>query len=279
MSTEYELAISKLHKKRPSDRNYFCPCHDDKVASLSIKEGKEGKALLYCHAGCSFENIIKALDIHPDKANGNPIITATYDYTDAEGKLLYQVVRYYPKNFKQRRPDGQGGWVWDLKGIQPSLYNLPALILACSESQPIYIVEGEKDVETLKKHKITATTISGGASTKWHPSLIPLFENAQVVIIPDNDVSGKKYAQYVASILHGWASSLKLVELPLGKDTADYLETQSIDNLLNLVYNTGEFIPQGAVTREEFESFKGVNHYLWHMIKTLKTKVKKYKYN
>lgn len=41
-------------------------------------------------------------------------IVATYDYTDAHGELLFQVVRYHPKDFRQRRPDGKGGWVWKL---------------------------------------------------------------------------------------------------------------------------------------------------------------------
>src|SRR6516165_6847938 len=39
------------------------------------------------------------------------ILTKTYDYVDADGKLLYQVLRYdQPKSFRQRRPDGKDGW-------------------------------------------------------------------------------------------------------------------------------------------------------------------------
>src|SRR3990167_3791982 len=122
--TELETALSRLVGVRKIAGGFqaVCPCHDDKHQSLSISE-KEGKFLAYCHAGCAFTNIVKALDLRPSGNNITPIITATYDYTDADGKLLYQVIRYQPKAFKQRRPDGKGGWIWDMKGITPTLYH------------------------------------------------------------------------------------------------------------------------------------------------------------
>ena len=51
-------------------------------------------------------------------------IVKTYDYKDESGQLLYQVVRYEPKDFRQRRPDGQGGWIWNLQGVRRVLYRL-----------------------------------------------------------------------------------------------------------------------------------------------------------
>mgnify|MGYP001557764688 CR=1 FL=1 len=263
MLSGLELVLSKLDGVRPIAGGYRarCPCHDDRVQSLSIREDN-GKLLRYCHAGCSFEKIIRALDLPSSPTSSPPVITATYDYTDAEGKLLYQVVRYHPKNFKQRRPDDKGGWLWELKGITPTLYRLQEVIDAIKERKLLFIVEGEKDVENLRLQGQMATTISGGASTKWPPRLIPMFQGAKIVVIPDNDEPGRKYAQYVANSFYGWCSSLKVVALPTGKDVSDYLETQTIDNLLNIVYNTAEYIPGGAVTREEFESWRGVNQYL-----------------
>ena len=144
MLSEFELALSRLHGLNKTSNGYdaICPCHDDKHQSLSIAE-KEGQFLAYCHAGCSFESIIKALDLWPDSNNMKPVITDTYDYTDAEGLLLYQVVRYQPKGFKQRRPDGRGDWVWDLKGITPTLYHLPEVIEAIKEEKQVFFVEGE----------------------------------------------------------------------------------------------------------------------------------------
>ena len=260
-----ELILQKLDKVKKIKGQYqaCCPCHDDKHQSLTIKEDN-GKLLLYCHAGCSFESIIKTLDIPLDK-DMHPTITDTYDYTDKNGNLLYQVVRYYPKRFRQRRPDGKGGWIWNLNGIKPTLYKLQETLQGLVNQQIVFIVEGEKDVETLIKHGQIATSVSGGVTTKWMPEVIPLFEEAQVVIIPDNDEPGKKYAQYVASILYGWCASLKIVPLPL-KDVSEYLESTPIDKLLNLVYNGKEYIPPNTVTREEFEAFMGINRYLWNQI-------------
>jgi hypothetical protein len=41
-------------------------------------------------------------------------MVAKYDYTGSDGALLYQVLRLEPKSFRQRRPDGNGGWIWQL---------------------------------------------------------------------------------------------------------------------------------------------------------------------
>ena len=44
-----------------------------------------------------------------------PRIVKTYGYCDENGTLLFQVVRFEPKGFRQRRPDGYGGWIWKLQ--------------------------------------------------------------------------------------------------------------------------------------------------------------------
>ena len=216
--SEYELALTRLKglKKTSNGFDAICPCHDDKRQSLSIAE-KDGQFLACCHAGCSFESIIKELDLPPQKKAEPiiPVITDTYDYKDALTGEPYQVVRYYPKDFKQRRPDGKGGWVWNKDGITPNLYMRDFLEIHVAEhpEKPIFIVEGEKDVLSLMKVGQVATSISGGASTKWHPSLMPIFEGAKVVIIPDGDEPGRKYALYVANLLYGWCASLKVISL------------------------------------------------------------------
>lgn len=59
------LDIVKLLNGLPRGRdsyNCFCPSHEDKRRSLSIKIDKStGKILLYCHAGCSYEAILSAI--------------------------------------------------------------------------------------------------------------------------------------------------------------------------------------------------------------------------
>ncbi len=287
-SKQLDQILSKLQNVKGKEHQFTarCPAHDDKRNSLSLSEDDD-KIVIHCFAGCSPEKIVLSMGITMAElfitdnivSLANPKIIAEYDYTDAEGNLLYQVVRYHPKNFKQRRPDGDGGWLWNLNGVELTLYHLPEVMQAISEKKLVFIVEGEKDVDNLRTCGQVATSISGGASSKWPPELVPLFQNATVAIIPDNDDPGRKYAHYVANLLYGWASSLKIITLPL-KDVSDYLETQTIDNLLNICHNTGKYIPSGAVTRDEFNSWRGVNQYLWQQLLKQKTNRRKsYIYN
>jgi hypothetical protein len=92
---------------------------------------------------------------------------ATYDYADEGGELLSQVVRYEPRGFRQRRPDGRGGWIWNLQGVRRVPYRLPELLEALGAEQTIFIAEGEKDVDNLHRLGAPATCNLGGAG-KWH---------------------------------------------------------------------------------------------------------------
>ena len=142
-----------------------------------------------------------------------PRIVSTYDYSDESGDLLFQVVRYEPKAFKQRRPDGRGDWVWNLNGVGRVPYRLPDLIEAIGNERPVLIVEGEKDVEALRAIGITATCNAGGAS-KWRDEYAAHFAGADVVVIPDNDEPGRKHAECVVTSLHKTAAHVRLLELP-----------------------------------------------------------------
>ena len=96
--------------------DWQCPSHDDRRASLSVKATDDGAVLIHCHAGCTAEQVCSALGLKmcdlfagPPSINGHRRIVAIYDYVDEAGKLLYQVARFTPKGFAQRRPDGKGG--------------------------------------------------------------------------------------------------------------------------------------------------------------------------
>jgi hypothetical protein len=139
------------------------------------------------------------LGIVPDPApepNGQagPIL-ATYPYHDENSGLLFEVVRFdtadHDKRFRQRRPDGNGGWIWDTKGVRTHvLYRLPALIEAVQAGQRVLICEGEKDANTAVALGYAATTMPGGVG-KWHGEYDSFFQGADVVIVSDNDEQAK----------------------------------------------------------------------------------------
>ena len=128
-------------------------------------------------------------------------IIATYDYVDADGRLLFQVCRVGGdrKSFRQRRPNGRGGWTWNLDGVAPVLYRLPELVQV-DRSRPVYVVEGEKDVDNLLAIGVVATTNPGGAG-KWRSEYSAVLADRCVVIIPDNDDAGRRHAEAVARSL------------------------------------------------------------------------------
>ena len=135
----------------------------------------------------------------------------SYGYYDAQGALSYAVQRHVPKRFKQCKPDGSGGWIYNLEGVEPVPYGLPEIINRPTEL--IYIVEGEKCANALEDLGVLATTNSGGAGN-WKPELNKHFAGRDVVILPDNDDAGKTHARKVVDQLLGTAASIKVVDLP-----------------------------------------------------------------
>lgn len=121
-----------------------------------------------------------------------------YDYLDEAGHLLYQVVRYEPKDFRQRRPDGNGGWIWNLDGVRRIPYRLTELTEGLAQDRIVFIVEGERDVNTMRANGVPATCNAMGAGS-WTDSLNAFFVGTDVVIIADNDPqirNGKGEPQY-----------------------------------------------------------------------------------
>src|SRR4051812_1961197 len=119
------MVLSRLEEVRRAGSGYMacCPAHVDHKPSLKVDLAADGKVLLKCFADCSTEEILRALgltisDLFPRPSQGNVPpgeIVAKYEYRDKDGALLYQVLRKNPKGFVQRRPDGEGGWLWDMK--------------------------------------------------------------------------------------------------------------------------------------------------------------------
>lgn len=156
-----------------------------------------------------------------ERTPGKSSILQTYDYRDEKEKLLSQTVRFTPKAFKQRRPDGADGWIWDLKRVRRVLYRLPELIKG---NDPVFILEGEKDVDNLREWNLTSTCCPMGAE-KWRSQekeYNRFLKGREVVIIPDNDEEGERHLTQVASSLKGIAKSVKVLRLLGARDFSDW---------------------------------------------------------
>ncbi|MBU4399979.1 MAG: hypothetical protein KKE86_11670, partial [Planctomycetes bacterium] len=231
-----------------------CPGHADDRASLSISAGDDGRTLLHCHAGCALDAILGKVgltkrDLFSSNGDGRAPTAkrevAVYDYRDEQGDLLFQVVRFDPKDFRQRRPKEGGGWEWKLGDTKRVLFRLPEL-LAADPAATVFVVEGEKDCDRLAALGLVATTCCGGAG-KWRAEYNVHFAGRPVVVLPDADAPGRKHAQQVAAALHGTAASVKVVKLPgiADKgDVSDWLDAgRTTDELTKLVDATPEWAP------------------------------------
>jgi len=228
-----------------------CPAHEDSKPSLSITQ-QNGKILLHCFAGCTIEAICAQLGIPvADLSTAEDGVLAAYDYTDEHGKLLYQVLRYAGKDFKQRKPDGKGQWIWKLGEVRRVLYHLPEIIPA----ELVLVVEGEKDVECARKLGLVATTNPGGAN-KWKPQYSETLKSKQVIIIPDADPPGRQHAHEIALSLVHKASSIKMLTFDGAKDLSEWVERGgTADQLLAEIATSPEWKeaqPVGGPLAEEY---------------------------
>lgn len=183
-------------------------------------------------------------------------IEATYAYTDEHGQVLFQVVRFDPKDFRQRRPGPDARWIWNLEDVQRVLYRLPDVRAAVAAGIVIYVVEGEKDADALAALGIVATTNSGGAG-KWDDGYAECLRGADVVIAPDNDKVGRDHAEAVAASLSGIAKRIRLLDLaehwpdcPDKGDISDWIDSGGDANkLAELVAALPDYIKveRGAV--------------------------------
>src|SRR5260370_12374008 len=159
-----EAILDRLPGVRRNGNGWMalCPAHADTNPSLSINEGK-GKILLKCFAGCTTEAVCEKAGIELSELFGDngaaARIVAEYDYQDENGKLLFQVVRYEPKNFKQRRPDGKDGRPCNVNRARRVLYRLPEVRTATA----VAVCDGEKDCETARALGVVATCNAGVA--------------------------------------------------------------------------------------------------------------------
>lgn len=165
-------------------------------------------------------------DNHPDDDGAVKKDVVGYDYTDADGNKLYQVVRQQwllpdgsyrlskhgkpEKTFRQRRKLPNGKVVWNLKGITQTIYRHPHVEIAIEAGAAIFLPEGEKDADTAVALGFEASTNSGGAKN-WTPALAALFKGADVVIPVDNDETGIAAGEAKAKSLKGIAKRIRVL--------------------------------------------------------------------
>ena len=225
--------LPHLKKHKPSGSGYvaICPCHPDKDPSLSVGE-KDGKLLAHCFAcGAGLPEVLDALGLTreapADKPSG-PVLVAEYFYGDQLKKCKY------------RKADGSKYCLWyhregdewrkGRNGIDPGLYCNSNL----SAASVVYIVEGEKDVETLVQHGLTAVSLPDGANSKWCAAYEEELSGKDIIILPDNDKPGKQYAQLCATKLEGKATRIRLVDL-----SAPWPEIPDHGDISDMVFHLG----------------------------------------
>ena len=258
-----------------------CPCHNDKLPSLTISEGDNGKIILHCFADCKTEDILSEIGLsykdlsdrqeltwHKKKAwgisrelGGEWEFKEEYTYRDSDGKYLYSKVRFEniatkDKTIRYYRIDNISDTAVAGKGDnEPVLYRLPELLALKNKAQAVYICEGEKDVETLRKLKQgfgVATTCGGASDWKKHgKEWAKYFKGLSVVIMRDNDNAGLKLAEEIYNDLrYAGAYRIKIVNpsnLDHG-DVTDFLTkedgtAQALKEKCDAVpFNVGRFV-------------------------------------
>jgi putative DNA primase/helicase len=162
-------------------------------------------------------------DAHSDHPADWGVITRAWDYHDPHGNQLFQVCRFEPKSFRPRRPDGRGGWRWGYGDVQRILYRLPDVL----RSPIVFVCEGERDADTVRKFGFVATTAPGGCKAPWLPQYTEALRGREVIIVPDMDECGLARGSEIASAMLGSASSIVLFrkgDLGTFKDITEWFD-------------------------------------------------------
>lgn len=269
-----ESILPRLKKVKRSGSGYIacCPAHEDKQASLSVTMGQKG-VLLKCHAGCAFGDIADALGLKPSDLFIEPIADsgressrnsgrviektepppsdvplkeiAVYQYRNELGLVLYEVVRYEPKTFRQRHEEN-GKTVWNMQNVRRVPYNLPAVM----QSSEVHVVEGEKDADNLNALGYVATTNVGGA-VKWLDAYSDFLIDKRVIVWPDNDAAGEKHCEAVIASIAQKARDVRVCRVPAVKDVSDFIAkhgNRAKDEIENMIADSdvltkGVYVP------------------------------------
>jgi len=212
---------------------------DDRSLSVKVDPGAQDGFIVHSHAEDDWQKcrdyVREKAGLGAFKPNGQGrkrpsstpskaplVVDKTYDYKDESGRTLYSVIRYKPKGFRQCRPNGQGGQIWNLDETRRVPYRLPEL--AQFPDATVFVCEGEKDADRVASLQYCATTVASG---KWTDDCVKPLAGRDVIILQNNDDAGVKKALAAAQALHGVAKTIRVLLLPdtkSGGDVSDWLD-------------------------------------------------------
>lgn len=258
--------LQRLEGVKGRDGKYMarCPNHGDSTPSLSVSLGSDNKILLKCFAGCSTDDIVRSMglemkDLFADSNEVFPSYGEPKAYQSATKEVEYLYADGKLKKVKFRKADGSKFCTWQhlagtnwekgRNGIAPGLYQSHTELTSI-----FFLVEGEKDVDSIKKAGLVAVSLPDGAQSRWEASYDQVFEGKQVVILPDNDDPGRKYAQMCAENLHGVAAAVWVLdlekawpEIPEKGDISDLIshfgEDDAMQKVMDILQTTPEWTP------------------------------------
>jgi hypothetical protein len=249
-----ELATTLGNAKKVGN-GYLASCpvaghgqgNGDKHPSLSITESSDGNYLFKCHGGCDQHTVFNTIkdmgllpalpqqdrpeylsSIKPLPYIQTPLFQQEWHYTDEDGVTLFVKQRFKTfdskgKTYKTLRVMPDNSRVGKLGDCRIVPYKLPDLQQATAAGRVVYITEGEKAADALGSLGVVATTSHAGAGN-WSPELNQYFTGANVVIVPDNDISGWGYATKVAEALIPVAKSVRVLDLGMNELKEDAFE-------------------------------------------------------
>lgn len=268
----------KLKRAGHNKWKFFSPLREERNASGSL-EFRGDNVLLYDqgHGEGSGDAVLAKLgltwpEVLSPRTGGQGVGVlkpkrTIYGYANPDDgdKVQHETVRddlpNGGKEIRQRRPDGKGGYVWNLDGVQLLLYRLPEL-RAADPAEPVFAVAGEKCVEIMRSHGFVATTNPlGEGPQKWDrvgELARQELRGRAVIVFGDNDQPGREHAAHVAQSLHDVVKSIKVldvIDLPPKGDCEQYFSAgHTAEELRELAANTKEWSPQASAATTETPS-------------------------
>jgi 5S rRNA maturation endonuclease (ribonuclease M5) len=217
-----------------------CPFHEEGTASFVVYPDnhyhcfgcKVHGSVIDLHMHYTGKTVAEAMaDLSPKHSTSTSSKeVGRYPYHDPQGKAIFEVVRFYPKDFRQFRLDEAGNRIW--KGGMGDTPRYPYQLPQVLKASEVWVVEGEKDAGALKWAGQVATCNPGGAG-KWKAFHAEFLRSKDVIVVPDQDDPGREHGEMVINSLRGVAKTVRVVALPEGsKDVTDLGKALSLTNTL-----------------------------------------------